>query len=64
MTRSPTDTIKFLTLEVLQRVLARPHWAGRLNARDLHALTPPIWEHVNPYGRFDLDMDTRIAALT
>jgi len=26
MTRSPTDTIKFLTLEVLHRVLARPHW--------------------------------------
>ena len=26
MIRSPTDTIKFLTLEVLQRVLARPHW--------------------------------------
>ena len=61
--RSPTDTIKVLTLEVLQQVLARPHWAGRLNARDLHALTPLIWEHVNPYGRFDLDMDTRIAAL-
>jgi hypothetical protein len=49
---------------MLQQVLARPHWAGRLNARDLHALTPLIWEHVNPYGRFDLDMDTRIAALT
>ena len=49
---------------MLQRVLARPHWAGRLNARDLHALTPLIWEHVNPYGWFDLDMDTRIAALT
>jgi len=29
---------------MLQQVLARPHWAGRLNARDLHALTPLIWE--------------------
>jgi hypothetical protein len=25
------------------------------------ALTPLIWEHVNPYGRFDLDMNTRLA---
>jgi len=32
-------------------------------ARDLHALTPLFWTHVNPYGRFDLDMHTRVAAL-
>jgi len=25
------------------------------------ALTPLIWEHVNPYGRFDLDMNARLA---
>ncbi len=25
------------------------------------ALTPLFWEHVNPYGRFDLDMNTRLA---
>jgi hypothetical protein len=24
------------------------------------ALTPLIWEHVNPYGRFELDMNARI----
>ena len=47
---------------MLQQVLARPHGAGRLSARDLHALTPRIWEHVNLYGRFDPDMDTPIAA--
>jgi hypothetical protein len=28
--------------------------------RDLRALTPLIWEHVNPYGRFELDMDARL----
>jgi hypothetical protein len=36
---------------------------GSCAARDLHALTPLIWEHVNPYGRFELDMDSRISAL-
>ena len=25
------------------------------------ALTPLIWSHVNPYGRFDLDMNARMA---
>ena len=48
---------------MIQKVLARPEWQGRLTARDLHALTPLFWTHVNPYGRFDLDMRTRITAL-
>jgi TnpA family transposase len=34
----------FVNTLMLQQVLARPHSAGRLNARDLHALTPLIWE--------------------
>ena len=45
---------------MLQQVLAQPHWQGRLTATDMRALTPLIWEHVNPYGRFDLDMTTRL----
>jgi hypothetical protein len=31
--------------------------------RDYAALTPLIWEHVNPYGRFDLDMNARLELL-
>ena len=53
----------FVNTLVLQQVLTRPHWAGRLTERDLTALTPLIWEHVNPYGRFELDIDARIIAL-
>jgi TnpA family transposase len=53
----------FVNTLMLQQVLARPHWAERLTARDRHALTPLFWEHVNPYGRQELDMRTRIAAL-
>ncbi len=45
---------------MLQQVLAQPHWQGRLTATDLRALTPLVWEHVNPYGRFELDMTTRL----
>lgn len=46
---------------MIQTVLAQPQWQGRLTPRDYAALTPLIWEHVNPYGRFDLDMTTRLA---
>ena len=48
---------------MLQKLLDKPHWQGRLTQRDLAALTPLIWEHVNPYGRFELDMNTRIPLL-
>ena len=54
----------YINTLMLQQVLGRPHWAKRLTPRDHHALTPLIWEHVNPYGRYELDMCTRIAALT
>jgi TnpA family transposase len=45
---------------MLQQVLAQPDWRQKLEPRDLSALTPLIWEHVNPYGRFELDMNARI----
>jgi hypothetical protein len=35
---------------MIQKVLAQPHWHGKLTPRDYPALTPLIWEHVNPYG--------------
>jgi len=50
----------YINTLMLQQVLARPSWSGKLTARDLRALTPLIWEHVNPYGRFELDMETRL----
>lgn len=48
---------------MLQQVLARPHWADRLTPRDRHAVTPLIWDHVNPYGRYEHDIDSRIPIL-
>jgi hypothetical protein len=50
----------YINTLMLQQVLGQPRWAGRLSARDLDALTPLIWEHVNPYGRFELDMEARL----
>jgi TnpA family transposase len=48
---------------MLQQVLAQPQWSQKLEPRDLSALTPLIWEHVNPYGRFELDMNARLPLL-
>jgi TnpA family transposase len=50
----------YINTLMLQQVLARPHWSQKLGARDLSALTLLIWEHVTPYGRFELDMNARL----
>ncbi len=42
----------------VQEVLAEPEWSGRMTDEDRRALSPLFWAHVNPYGRFVLDMDT------
>ena len=42
----------YINTLMLQQVLAQPKWADKLTPRDLRALTPLIWDHVNPYGRF------------
>jgi len=43
-----------------QRVLADAIWSDRMTPRDLGALSPLLTQHVNPYGRFELDLDTRL----
>jgi hypothetical protein len=50
----------YINILMLQQILAQAHWSGKLTARDLGALTPLFLEHVNPYGRFELDMDARL----
>jgi TnpA family transposase len=51
----------YINTLMIQKLLAQPHWQGKFTPRDYAALTPLIWDHVNPYGRFDLDMNTRLA---
>ncbi len=45
---------------MIQEVLSAPEWSARLTEEDLRALTPLLYGHVNPYGRFELDMTKRL----
>jgi TnpA family transposase len=45
---------------LVQRVLGDEAWRSRLSVEDRRALTPLFWSHVNPYGRFRLDMDRHL----
>jgi hypothetical protein len=50
----------FINTHLLQRVLADPVWAERLTDADRRGLNALFWSNVNPYGRFQLDMDARL----
>ncbi|QKW23926.1 Tn3 family transposase [Kitasatospora sp. NA04385] len=45
---------------LMQQVPADPQWADRLTDADRRGLSPLFWTHVNPYGRFGLDMNSRL----
>ncbi|MFK3781397.1 Tn3 family transposase [Agrobacterium sp. NPDC089420] len=53
-------SLVYVNTRMLQTVLVEPKWAGRMTAEDYRGLTPLIYSHVNPYGRFDLDLSKRI----
>nr|WP_281240943.1 Tn3 family transposase [Actinopolyspora mzabensis] len=45
---------------LLQNVPDTPGWADLLGEHDHRALSPLFWSNINPYGRFRLNMDTRL----
>ncbi len=55
------NCLVYINTLMMQRILERPDWMRRMTPVDLRALTPLVWEHVNPYGRFELDMESRLA---
>lgn len=45
---------------LLQRILGEQLWSTKMTAADYRAITPLVYLHVNPYGRFELDMSQRL----
>lgn len=45
---------------LLQNVLERPAFGASIGPDERRALSPLFWTHINPYGRFQLDMDARL----
>ncbi|MEU3183745.1 Tn3 family transposase [Streptomyces sp. NPDC006923] len=46
---------------LLQEILSEEKWQKRLTDSDRRALSPLFWTHVNPYGRFELDMNSHLS---
>jgi TnpA family transposase len=45
---------------LVQTVLETPEFHDRMGEAERRGLSPLFWTHVNPYGRFRLDMSTRL----
>ena len=45
---------------MIQQVLVDSEWYELMMGRDLTALSPLMTQHINPYGRFELDLDARL----
>jgi TnpA family transposase len=50
----------YINTLMIQQVLTEQAWWERMKPDDLRALTPLIYAHINPYGRFDLDRQKRL----
>ncbi len=54
-------SLVYVNTLMIQDVLADPVWLARLTSDDRRGLTPLIYQHVSPYGVFQLDLSTRLA---
>lgn len=60
-TRVNRVTYELGVLQTLrERVLAEEKWKTAMKPEDWRGLTPLFYQHVNPYGRFTLDLTQRI----
>lgn len=50
----------YINTLMIQQVLTEPTWHSRMKFEDYRALSPLIYNHINPYGIFELDMDLRL----
>lgn len=53
-------SLVYVNTLLIQHVLSEPAWRSRMTEDDWRGLTPLIYHHVNPYGRIELDMSSRL----
>jgi len=45
---------------MVQSILQNPRLQNSFSEADHRGLTPLIYSHINPYGRFEVDLNKRI----
>lgn len=54
----------YVNTRMMQTVLTEPGWSARMTEEDYRGMTPNFYGHLNPYGRFDLDLSRRLGIET
>jgi TnpA family transposase len=54
------NAMVFINTLMIQEVVAATPDLKHLTAREFRGLTPLIYQHINPYGVFNLDLRTRL----
>jgi len=54
------NSLAYVNTLMIQNILHEPSWLNRLTVEDKRALRPLQYLHVNPYGSFSLDMNSRL----
>jgi TnpA family transposase len=57
------NSLVYINTLMLQQVLEQPQWLERMTDRDWQSLSPLFWQHINPYGEFNLNLDHRLPHL-
>lgn len=57
------NCVVYINTLMLQQVLGERAWLRRLTPEDRRGLTPLFHVHVNPYGRYSLDLEDRLPGL-
>lgn len=57
------NSLVYINTLMLQQVLEQPQWLERMSHRDWQSLSPLFWQHINPYGEFNLNLDHRLPHL-
>jgi TnpA family transposase len=58
------NCLVYINTLMIQQTLNDPDKMEYMTPEDLRGLTPLFFSHINPYGRFDLDMDYRLPIAT
>jgi TnpA family transposase len=53
-------SLVYVNTRMVQSVLRDPAVADKLSSEDYRGLTPLTYAHINPYGRFEVDLSKRI----
>ncbi len=54
------SSMVYVNTLMIQQVLNEPAWYNKMTAEDFRGLSPLIYNHINPYGIFELDMSQRL----